>query len=671
MLVDGFGFSPFSRKMTTRTRAGTRHLIRHKWQRDDLFPRSKSRLFQDFTDDESDNFSENGEYYDDFADFNFVVGDTDESPESDSSSTMSVLQQRFQKLALTEQVNRQQISDNWKEGYWGVWGCSLDPYTEDDAQQKTFVTCIRHMQSSPESDGPEDSALLIVGRSDGSICWLQMETISSSSSSSSSPSTSPSDNDPNNNIENRSITTYFENKLVAKPTDDGGMVVDTALQRRENDSDYNFGETDGANNDGTADESSPRLPFDILAQIQTSAKTSTGSDAGTAIVDMLPLPSARMLWTISQGTPNVIQGWELISHSETDFLLPKTPQQSSKFEIESVHTSPIVAMKVIPQSEDDDNSFVVSVSDNGQVVIWEISTTDDKSPPSVRIRLDANLLHHHQQEDYDGSDSVLSIDVDDEYLYMGSRMGKVSIFSWSEITKEDDENIDTLTLVKSFLAFTSNNPGVSTLLAAGPGTLGATNSGSNNSYNNGNRPQTKSLIAADMSGGLKQWELIPAGKGRLEYWPRLASQKLPGGKPHVYETRDYSLEASDEGQNSFSPAITQLLCIQQVLLAATAHDLTVWDSSTGKILYDMQGLDFVGGGSNGNASYQRPSLIAATESVLVTNGMENFVCVHDFAMDRITSENAQDFFEQENGGGSGDDDDYDSSSFGDDPQSDW
>ena len=618
-----------SRRIRT---AGTVSPTHKTWQRSDiLFFGSESFLAQDFTDGESEDFDKDGGYYDDFADFDFVVGDgaSDSNKEEGQtfSSTdeeelpMSMLQQRFQKLALTEQVNRQQISDNWKEGFWGVWGCSLDPYTEEDAESKISVTCLRIMPLDDEEiDGDDDSALLIVGRSDGSIIWLQMDTISS-------PSSSSSDNDPNNSVENRSITTYFENKLVAKPTEDGGMVVDKALQRRETNSDNGFGANDGMNYADTTSGVSPRPPFDILAQIQTAAKTPAGSDAGAAIVDMLELPSARMLWTISQSTPNTIQGWNLIPDGETGSLLPSS---SSKVDIETVHTSSIVAMKTIPKSDDvnSETSLVLSVSDNGQVVVWELLGTEGESPASIRIKLNSNLLQ--QEEEYD---SITAVDVDDQYLYLGTQGGKISIFSLSAVIRGSGETSE---LVKSFVAFTSSSPGVSTLLAAGPGSLGATNSGAVN------RPPTKSLIAGDMSGGLKQWELIPTGQGRLEYWPRLATQKLPGGKPHVYETRDYSWEDFGENQNSFSPAIRQLLCIQQVLLAATDYDLTVWDSSTGKILYDMQGLDFTPG--------SRPNLLAANDSVLITNGMENFVCVHDFTMERITSENVDDYLERDNGG---------------------
>jgi len=687
------------------------------------FCRSKSCLYQqqDFTDGKSygnsdgiDDDESNGMEF--FDDFDFVVGDNSNSATTDGSSNsntgdtsttdnssstssletegqtlgettmpsgMSVLQQRFQKLALTEQVNRQQISDNWKEGYWSVWGCSLDPSTEDTTQ-KTVVTSVRlvHSSTTENDDDDDDATLLIVGRSDGSICWLQMETLSLPSSSS-----SPSDNDPKSSIESRSVTTYFENKLVAKATEDGGMVVNTSLQRREGNDDDNGNYNDAMNDTGININSPGDVPpFDILAQIQTSTSDSNADVTAAAIVDMLPLPAAKVLWTISLGAPNVIQGWNLSPDSDTGFLLPSSSsgnngggQQSSKIGMKTIHTSPIVAMKVVPVPQVGANTqLVVSVSTNGQVVVWEVTPGDDQDEcsSSIRIRLDTNILQQQWEEEYyDENDSILSMDVDDQHLYLGSRGGRIYIFSLAEIKGQHFATSDTsssanpttsLQLLKSFIGFTSRDPGVSTLLAAGPGSLGA-NNGTGNT--NTNRPPTKSLIAGNMAGGLKQWELIPAGKGRLEYWPRMASQKLPGGKPHVYETSDYSHydDDDDEGDASFSPAIRGLVCIQQVLLAATAQDLTFWDSTTGKALYDMQGLDFAlhDTTTHAHAQYQRtthhlrPNLIAVKNSVLVTNGMENFVCVHDFAMNRVTSENAQDFLELDDNVGIEDDDDYD------------
>jgi len=615
------------------------------------FPRSKPCLRQDFRDDDT------GDEMEFFDDFGFVVGgdSSEQSAEegispsnpNQGSSSFSVLQQRFEQVALIEQGNKQQISDNWKEGYWGVWGCSLDPYT-GETSEKTVVTCVRKMPPTPgedsdnNDDGDDDAVLLIVGRSDGSLCWLQMEILSSPSSSSSSSSSSPfaSDNDATSIVNGRSITTYFENKLAARATDDGGMIVGTSLQQR-----------DDNNEGGEAGSDQSASPFELLAEIPgtasafPSAPAPAPEDAPLAIVDVLPLPAARMLWTIAKGAPTTIRGWHLGPHPENGGLVPSGTES---FEIPSIHATPIVAMKAVPNHSGSEMGLVVTVSTNGQVVVWEASPGDDATP-SIRVLLDTNLLEQQWEEDdgdRDPNESVLSVDMDESYLYLGSSAGRISIFDLSGIQEpavatSDADPVTSLPLLKSFLGFTSRNPGVSTLLAAGTGTLGARGSNAK-----GNRPPTKSLIAGDMTGGLKQWELIPAGRGRLEYWPRMASQKLPGGKPHVYETRDSSsFYEDDEGGSPMSPAILGLLCIQQVLLAATDHDLTVWDSATGKVLYDMQGLDFALGLASDTP--HRPSLVAANDSVLVTNGMEQMVCVHDFAMDRVTSENAENFLERD------------------------
>ena len=650
---------------------------------------------EDTNDDdevEDDNIEENDktkniEYFDDF---DFVIGENTETGYADGtsrenddinninknnnnkdealsspSSSSSMLNQRFQALALNEQLNRQQISDNWKDGYWGVWGCSLAG--EDNNDDKTIVTCMRQAVSvfDDDDDDDEDITLLIVGRSDGSICWLQMETISS-------PSYDKNAN--NNGVDNRSITTYFENKLVAKETDNGSMIVDTALQRENNDVDNDIDDDDDRSS------SASQSPFEVLSQIQTSSKSSSSSTSA-AIVDMLILPAAcRMIWTISHDSPNTIQGWKLIPNEETGFLLPSSSTSSSssssssdiKINIETIHTSSIVAMKIIPKNNVDDSSstFIVSVSDNGQVVVWEVLSSSssssggnidiDSESSEIKIRLDANLLRQQQEEEeeYDDrhSDSILSMEVDDQYLYLGSQAGRISIFALSTIvgecsSGEDDLGdlntpvagpLQSLPLAKSFLAFTTKEPGVSTICAAGPGTLGDTTD--DRSSSNSSRPPSKSLIAGNVGGGIKQWELIQAGIGRLEYWPRMASQRLPKGKTHVYETKEgrdnYDYGDYDDDDENSSPSIRGLLCIQQVLLAATDHGLTFWDSTTGKALYDMQGLKFsavVGG---------RPNLVAVNDSVLVTNGMDQYVCVHDFSMDRFSD-------------GDGGDDDYD------------
>ncbi|KAL3937461.1 MAG: hypothetical protein SGARI_002118, partial [Bacillariaceae sp.] len=527
----------------------------------------------DFLSD-NDGDDDDIEYFDDFGDS--VVGDS-QSNTNDYAKTQdtpgnsfSLLQDRLQQLQVTEQAQQRQIESNWKEGYWNVWGCSLDPYPpvtgqDDSSNEKTVVTCLR-LASTSEED-VEDAALLIVGRSDGSLVWLKMDVTAPSMSEGSGNSS----NEPS------TVVTYFENKLSAKATEDGGMVLGSELQRSE-------GNPFDAEEQLAEDvPTAPTPPFDIVAQLSSPVEG--------AIVDILMLPEAGQLWTISQTTPNRIQVCDLALEDETGFLLPST--QQSFQQLETSHSSPIVAMKNIPGTNE-----VVTVSDNGQAVIWSADTDTGGS-----TRFQGHVLQDNEVD----SDLILSMDVDDEYLYLGTSS------------------------VKTVVGFTSRQPGVTALCVAAPGTLN-----DSSTQNPSGRPPTKTLIAGSVLGGLKQWELIPTGRGGVEYWPRMASQRLPG-KAHAFKTLND--EFADE-----TCSIRQLLCIQKVILAATSSELRFWDPATGQSLYEMQGLDFARGTLG---TLPQPSLVTASGSVLVTNGMEQYVCVHDFAMERVTEENAQDMIQRD------------------------
>lgn len=348
---------------------------------------------------------------------------------------------------------------------------------------------------------------------------------------------------------------------------------------------------------------------------------------------MLVLPDVGSIWTIHQEAPNVIQSWDLAYQKETGYLLP-APNQPSPDTLISAHSSPIVAMKPIPGH---DNTMVLTVSEDGQFTIWEVDTLG-----STLISRKGNLLDSATA--FQDDDMILSTDLDEEYLFLGCRSGQIHIYSLSSLLHGNEADASPLP-VKSLPGFSNRDPGVSALCIAAPGTLSQLSNGKAPvNVNNPGRPPTKTLIAGNVLGELKQWELLPTNGG-LEYWPRMASQKLPG-KAHVFATTSHTAGSSSEEQAVALP-IRQLLVIQHVILAATDQELCFWDPATGKSLYDMQGLDF----SAGHRYYamSSPSLVVAKDSVLVTNGMDQYVCVHDFSMERVTSENAQDMIERDDG----------------------
>jgi hypothetical protein len=566
--------------------------------------RLSSCLWLDFKDNDRECGDEENSY---FEDFDFIIGGGENHEDMSLNSNKrnnEILRDRMQEIVGSEQATRQQIADNWREGYWNVWGCSLDPFvvddsTSDDNIRKTVVTCLCLASKCSDNNDCEDddSVVLIVGRSDGSLVWLQMDVTPSFISLSDK-------NHPS--VHDRSIVTYFENKLTAKATSDGGIMVGSALQRSDPILDKNE-KSDGI--------SSTKVPFDILAQIATGC---------SAIVDMLVLPRALMLWTIHQDTPHLIQVWNLSSHEETGFLLPSTTQQPTSVTLDAMHTSSIIAMKPIPGQDD---NLVVTISKDGQVVVWDIGASEI----GVAVRFEGNLLA--QEPMTDSGDSLLSMDIDDQYLCLGSKMGYIFVYSIESMLHGSDEIPSPAVLVKQFVGFNNREPGVSALCLSVPDA-----SLHNKQMSTPARLPTKTLIAGNVLGALKQWELIRTRNGDgLEYWPRMPSQRLPG-KVHVFDTTGVPLPDDDAP----SPAIQKLLVIQHVILAATDHDLKVWDPITGKSLYDMQGLDF----STGHL-IPRPCLVSVQDSVLVTNGMDQYICVHDFAMERVTSENAQDMMERE------------------------
>ncbi|KAG7368397.1 hypothetical protein IV203_031140 [Nitzschia inconspicua] len=585
-----------------------------------IFPPSTTRrspsfrLFQDYKDDNNGGTEDEDNFF--YDDFDFVIGEGNDQNSKDSlvpttplaintfADGSKILQDRMTQLAETEQAAQQQIADNWKEGYWNVWGCSLDPFViiegneeSEEHTAKTVVTCLR-LASTVENEEEEESTVLVVGRSDGSLVWLKMDT---------SISPSLSSYDTAKMTQGRSTVTYFENKLTAKATQDGGMTVGAELQR-----------SGSSFNDSQDEESSPPPPFDILAQLTTGSKDS--------IIDMLVLPESDMLWTIKQDTPHIIQTWRLLCDKDTGFLLPASKTQTSK-NLNVIHSSPIVSMKQIPGH----NNLVLSISEDGQAVVWMVDTSNE----CVSVRFEGNLFDGlGDGEAFYSGDVVLSMDVDEELLFVGARSGGIFVYSLSSILHEMQDSTRGHLLVKQFVGFSNRHPGVSALCIASPGTLvqkddqGRINAG---------RPPTKTLIAGNVLGELKQWELIPTRNGNgLEYWPRMASQKLPG-KAHVFDTNESTMSAHAQ-----SMAIRQVLVIQNVILAATDCDLRFWDPATGKGLYDMQGLDFAAG-----CVVTHPSLVVAKDSVLVTNGMDQYVCVHDFSMERITSENAHDMIQKD------------------------
>jgi hypothetical protein len=127
----------------------------------------------------------------------------------------------------------------------------------------------------------------------------------------------------------------------------------------------------------------------------------------------------------------------------------------------------------------------------------------------------------------------------------------------------------------------------------------------------GRATPTLALITGSTDGDIKQWEILPRGTEAVEYWPKLSSQTIPG-KAHLLK-----------GTTEESPIVDLQKVHDGFVLSATRGQLVIWDSATGEVLSTMYGLNFD----------QGASCLVLSRSLLVTNGMSHYVCVHDFSID--------------------------------------
>ena len=135
----------------------------------------------------------------------------------------------------------------------------------------------------------------------------------------------------------------------------------------------------------------------------------------------------------------------------------------------------------------------------------------------------------------------------------------------------------------------------------------------------GRSTPTLALVTGSTLGEIKQWELLPRGIESLEFWPKISSQKMPG-KVHLLNKGRTTLTLAEATERS---AILNLCpVLKGVLLTATKDHLTVWNTATGECYCDMQGFDFDHGASCLNLP-----------GILVTNGLQQHVCIHDFSID--------------------------------------
>lgn len=488
--------------------------------------------------------NDEGIFFDDF-DFTVGSGGSDQSSSSTSSSSAgaNVLQQRLSQLVATQEESSQQVLENWKQGHWSVRGCSLDPGDAGFGESRVQVSSLL---SFMEDEGDET---ILVGRTDGSLCWLALGS---------------------------EYLATFTNQYVAREASNDTIAVTEELKR---DSAHSIPmPLEGVSN---VDEASAALSdratsnFEILAQVQAS-------DA--AILDMAVVRDGtsdhQVLYALSQSLTDPVQQFQIQEDGPVGregASLPVSDVDSSSSVV------PVVAIRALR------DRFLLSISQSGLASVWRPEKMASSMVTSFTVPLEDD-------------DTILSCDADDDFVYVGTSLGFVFVYAVDKIL----DNKNKIPPIKTFSAFT--NAGVSSICAAGEGVMGK-----------GRPTPTLALVTGSTLGEIKQWELLPRGVNSLEYWPKMSSQKLPGKAHVLMKGPVQSLAESTAGS-----AILNLRPVQEgVILSATKHQLTIWNTATGDTFCDMHGLDFE----------QGACCLVLSEHLLVTNGLKQYVCVHDFSID--------------------------------------
>jgi len=177
--------------------------------------------------------------------------------------------------------------------------------------------------------------------------------------------------------------------------------------------------------------------------------------------------------------------------------------------------------------------------------------------------------------------------------------------------------------------------GVTALTCGGEGSLSISPSvrgSTSTSTNTIQRPSTSVLLTGGADGTVKQFEIIPrkleqsqdgnsdGGQGlKLEHWPRLSTQRM-NRRAHMFRGHEGPITALACGSSSGGVGVGGGdSSSSKIISAGMDGTVRVWNPSKGgKELYRMDGFS------------DTLSSLCLDGEILVTDGMDDLVCVHDF-----------------------------------------
>lgn len=580
-------------------------------------------------DDDDDDCDDDAQLF--FDDFDFTAGDPASdlhsslfrndnlqslSPSNDTPTRFETLLDlpEFQKVIQEESKRKSLIERNWQRGNWKCRGFSLDKmmrpdriiqdngdedeegvnHNDDDvikisqiALDETVVTT-----STRAALGfGVSTEMIAVGRTDGTVYVVTL---------------------------GEEYLTKFRARLLLKSdhSDNGGqdeyIVPRVEMEMvNENDKEEEMEETILSNDFSTENSSlKPSLsPFEIECQFQAH-----GRDEPISAL----LFHDDTVYTASK-TSGQVKSWKIDHVDGKAVVMPS-------HNLDGAHKDEVVALKTLSDKKNiqdvNDHNLLLSASRDGSFAIWD---------------MDGDMVYRCEMmnEDGDVPVSIHCADVDtscgsEHIIYLGLSDGYVVGYSVSELLSNASEG-NTCTVPKCrFLAHDplqqrqrlqhdqkekrqSGYMGVTAISCGGP-------------EHSSKMTLSSILVTGGADGSIKQWEMLQYRKSsnsfnasasdengnvwKLEHWPRLTTQRMKG-RAHVFQGHDGPITTikCDKEDNT-----------SKILSAGSDGSIRVWNPKSGNEMYRMDGFDDV-------------TSICLDKEILVTNGMNEYVCIHDFDVD--------------------------------------
>eukprot|EP00521_Asterionellopsis_glacialis_P010053 CAMPEP_0195289330 /NCGR_PEP_ID=MMETSP0707-20130614/5654_1 /TAXON_ID=33640 /ORGANISM="Asterionellopsis glacialis, Strain CCMP134" /LENGTH=601 /DNA_ID=CAMNT_0040349323 /DNA_START=343 /DNA_END=2148 /DNA_ORIENTATION=+ len=534
------------------------------------------------------------------------------SPSSSSQTSNSVLQERIASLKQQDMKRDAQLAKNWRCGNWKVRGFSLDtqdptttssPGEEDD--ENDIATSSNDeipihisqlaMMGGGRTANDESDEIVAVARTDGSVVLMQLGTEYLAKFTAKLTATVDDDALP----EDTTISTDGDNDDVPSSTT---IRVESKLEKQEITSLPTFSEDDG---EIDAELSLPppppedQTPFEILTQFTPH------QSAVTAL-----LLEKEFLYTAGQDSTD-IRIWQF----PENFLEGNQDESSTKMipfkSLSNAHTGTITSLHTLSlDAQQEDPTLLLSTASDGSFALWDLSTGD--------------LVFSCTLEDPDTLEpvAITCADVDRDVMYLGLSTGHVVGYRAKEVVEHASMGDSCPIPNCRFIAHDTSKErgngghfgGVTAIQAAGDGTIAR------------NRPgmTSKLLLTGGSDGMVKQWEILgSSSSSKLEHWPRMANQRM--------QRRAHLFKGHSDGP------VTALACLkggeaQKFLSAGADGTVRAWNPSKGTELFRMDGFEEV------------ITSLCLKQDLLITNGMEEYVCIHDFD---VTDSEVEDGYEIE------------------------